>query len=269
MPVNHYFQGGNGIGNQNEKRLYEDLIVEGLKIYGHDVYYLPRTLVNRDLILGEDTTSRFDDSWMVEMYVESTEGFAGQQEIVSKFGLEIREDTTFMVSKRAWDYHVGLKDSLIATGRPNEGDIIYYPLMNSFFEIQFVEDQEPFFPLGQLPVYKLRVTRWEYSSEKLDTGLEAIDGAEDKYTLDQLNYKFSLESGVETGEGSILLEQDLPTGEPAFLLNEDFSESVIQTQSAYASNTDLDTEAGFDTSSALDDILDFTERNPFGDEDSA
>ena len=269
MPVNHYFQGGNGIGNQNEKRLYEDLIVEGLKIYGHDVYYLPRTLVNRDLILGEDTTSRFDDSWMVEMYVESTEGFAGQQEIVSKFGLEIREDTTFMVSKRAWDYHVGLKDSLIATGRPNEGDIIYYPLMNSFFEIQFVEDQEPFFALGQLPVYKLRVTRWEYSSEKLDTGLEAIDGAEDKYTLDQLNYKFSLESGVETGEGSILLEQDLPTGEPAFLLNEDFSESVIQTQSAYASNTDLDTEAGFDTSSALDDILDFTERNPFGDEDSA
>ena len=179
MPVNHYFQGGNGIGNQNEKRLYEDLIVEGLKIYGHDVYYLPRTLVNRDLILGEDTTSRFDDSWMVEMYIESTEGFAGQQEIVSKFGLEIREDTTFMVSKRAWDYHVGLKDSLIATGRPNEGDIIYYPLMNSFFEIQFVEDQEPFFALGQLPVYKLRVTRWEYSSEKLDTGLEAIDSAGD------------------------------------------------------------------------------------------
>ena len=135
MPVNHYFQGGNGIGNQNEKRLYEDLIIEGLKIYGHDVYYLPRTLVNRDLILGEDTTSRFDDSWLIEMYVESTEGFAGQQEIVSKFGLEIREDTTFMVSKRSWDYHVGQKDSLIAAGRPNEGDLIYYPLMNSFFEI--------------------------------------------------------------------------------------------------------------------------------------
>ena len=262
MPVNHYFQGGNGIGNQNEKRLYEDLIVEGLKIYGHDVYYLPRTLVNRDLILGEDTTSRFDDSWMVEMYVESTEGFAGQQ--------EIREDTTFMVSKRAWDYHVGLKDSLIATGRPNEGDIIYYPLMNSFFEIQFVEDQEPFFALGQLPVYKLRVTRWEYSSEKLDTGLDVIDSAGDKYTLDQLNYKFSLESGQVAldGEGSIRLEQDLSSGEPSFLMNEDFTESAIQTQSSYASNTDLDSEAGFDTASTLDDILDFSERNPFGDEDS-
>jgi hypothetical protein len=222
------------------------------------------------LILGEDTTSRFDDSWMEEMYVESTEGFAGQQEIVSKFGLEIREDTTFMVSKRAWDYHVGLKDSLIATGRPNEGDIIYYPLMNSFFEIQFVEDQEPFFALGQLPVYKLRVTRWEYSSEKLDTGLDVIDSAGDKYTLDQLNYKFSLESGQVAldGEGSIRLEEDLSTGEPQFLMSEEFTASSIQTQSSYASNTDLDSEAGFDTSSTLDDILDFTERNPFGDEDS-
>ena len=270
MPVNHYFQGGNGIGNQNEKRLHEDLIVEGLKIYGHDVYYLPRTLVNRDLILGEDTTSRFDDSWLIEMYIESTEGFAGQQEIVSKFGLEIREDTTFCVSKRSWSYHVGQKDSLIAAGRPNEGDIIYYPLMNSFFEIQFVEDQEPFFALGQLPVYKLRVTRWEYSSEELNKGLDTIDTAEDKYTLNQLNYKFTLESGQAAldGEGSILLEQDLATGEPAFLINEDFTESVLQTQSPYASNTDLDAQAGFDTSSALDDILDFTERNTFGDEDS-
>ena len=81
MPVNHYFQGGHGIGNKAEKVLYEDLIVEGLKIYGHDVYYLPRTLVNRDLILGEDTSSKFDDSYMVEMYFETTEGFAGQKRI--------------------------------------------------------------------------------------------------------------------------------------------------------------------------------------------
>jgi hypothetical protein len=270
MPVNHYFQGGNGIGNQNEKRLYEDLIVEGLKIYGHDVYYLPRTLVNRDLILGEDTTSRFDDSWLIEMYIETSEGFAGSQELISKFGLEIREDTTFMVSKRSWDYHVGQKDSLIAEGRPNEGDIIYYPLMNSFFEIQFVEDQEPFFQLGQLPVYKLRVTRWEYSSEELNTGNAAIDVAEDTYTLNTLNYKFTLESGQVAldGEGSIQLEQGYATGEPAFLLNEEYTEAAIQTQSKFAQNTDLDTEAGFDTASALDDILDFTERNPFGEVDA-
>ena len=89
MPINHYFQGGQGIGNAAEKRLHEDLIVEGLKIYGQDVFYLPRTLVNKDLILGEDVTSKFDDSFSIEMYFENNTGFAGEQEIISKFGLEI------------------------------------------------------------------------------------------------------------------------------------------------------------------------------------
>src|SRR5210317_226090 len=196
MATNHYFQNGNGIGNTNEKRLYEDLIIEGLKIYGHDCYYLPRTLVNRDLILGEDTLSKFDDSYLVEMYMETTEGFAGQQELINKFGLEIREDTTFIISKRRFDEKVDSLHNLIADGRPNEGDIIYMPLMNSFFEIQFVEDQEPFFQLGQLPVYKLRVTRWEYSSERLDTGITDIDKAETTYSLDQTLYQSSLESGT-------------------------------------------------------------------------
>ena len=266
MPVNHHWQGGRGIGNAAEKRLHEDIIVEGI-LYGQDVFYLPRTLVNRDLILGEDT--RGFAPWK-EMYFENNTGFAGEQEIISKFGLEIRDDTTLVVAKRSFTNLVENKATLIARGRPNEGDIIYYPLMNSFFEIQFVEDQEPFFALGQLPVYKLRVTRWEYSSEKLDTGLDVIDSAGDKYTLNQLNYKFTLESGQVAldGEGSIRLEQDLSSGEPSFLMNEDFTESAIQTQSSYASNTDLDSEAGFDTASTLDDILDFTERNPFGDEDS-
>ena len=126
--------------------------------------------------------------------------------------------------------------------------------------------------------YKSKVIKDYFKKNKfpwkiklVNTGLNTIDAAEDTYTLNQLNYKFTLESGQVAldGEGSILLEQDLSTGEPAFLLNEDFTESAIQTQSTYASNTDLDTEAGFDTASALDDILDFTERNPFGDEDTA
>jgi len=103
MAVNHFFQNGNGIGNTNEQRLHEDLIIEGLKIYGHDVYYLPRTLVNQDLILGEDTLSKFDDSYLIEMYVETNEGFSGERELINKFGLEIREDTTFVLSKRRWN----------------------------------------------------------------------------------------------------------------------------------------------------------------------
>jgi len=260
MPVNHYFQGGNGIGSEAEKRLYENLIIEGLKIYGQDVYYLPRTLVNRDLILGEDVASKFNAAYLAEMYMETTEGFAGQQEIINKFGLEIREDTTFMVSKRRWLDLVDDPATLIVSGRPNEGDIIYMPLMNSFFEIQFVEDQEPFFQLGQLPVYKLRCTRFEYSSERLDTGVADIDKAEDKYSLDQLAHQMSLENE----DGALLLENDSSSGDSNYLLLETYN---LQTQSPYASNNDLDSQAGFDTSSTADDILDFTERNPFGEVD--
>jgi len=196
MAVNHYFQGGNGIGENSEKRLYEDLIIEGLKIYGQDVYYLPRTLVNQDLILGEDTLSKFDDSYLVEMYIETTEGFQGEQELISKFGLEIRDDTTFVIAKRRWQDQVDNTATLIKDGRPNEGDLIYVPLFNSFFEIQFVEDQEPFFQLGNLPVYKLKATKFEYNSERLDTGINAIDEAEDNLSLDQLNFQTSLESGT-------------------------------------------------------------------------
>ena len=125
MPVNHYFQGGKGIGNQAEKRLHEDIIIESLKIFGQDIYYLPRTLVNRDLVLGEDTSSRFDDSYLLEMYFETTEGFAGQQELINKFGLEIREDTTLMVSKRRFHNKVDVRTQLNVKGRPNEGCLLY------------------------------------------------------------------------------------------------------------------------------------------------
>src|SRR6056300_96661 len=263
MAVNHYFQGGNGIGNDNEKRLHEDLIIEGLKIYGHDCYYLPRTLVNRDLILGEDSLSKFDDSYLLEMYMETTEGFAGEQEIINKFGLEIREDTTFMISKRRWQDQVDSAHTMIVEGRPNEGDIIYMPLMNSFFEIQFVEDQQPFFQLGQLPVYKLKVTRWEYSNEKLDTGIDEIDSAETQYSLDQGLYQTTLEDGT----GALQLETESVNGDRFYLINEDHTFSVQTQSNTYADNLDLDSEAGFDTASTADDILDFTERNPFGEVD--
>ena len=145
MPVNHYFQNGNGIGDSNEKRLHEDLIIEGLKIYGHDCYYLPRTLVNKDLVLGEDTLSKFDQSYLLEMYIETTEGFAGEQELVSKFGLEIREDTTFMISKRRWQNQVDNTATLIKSGRPNEGDLVYVPLMNSFLKYSLLKTKSHFF----------------------------------------------------------------------------------------------------------------------------
>ena len=263
MPVNHYFQGGNGIGNDSEKRLHEDLIIEGLKIYGHDCYYLPRTLVNHDLVLGEDVLSKFDQSYMLEMYVETTEGFAGEQELVSKFGLEIREDTTFMISKRRWQNQVDSAATLIKTGRPNEGDLVYVPLMNSFFEIQFVEDQEPFFQLGNLPVYKLKTTRFEYSSEKFDTGVSEIDQADDRLSLDTLAHQVSLEDG-----GGMLLETtDTVLGNYDYLILESDDFNLATQSRDYADNATYESDAGFGTVSTADDILDFTERNPFGEVD--
>jgi hypothetical protein len=264
MPVNHYFQSGNGIGNDAEKKLHEDLIIEGLKIYGQDCFYLPRTLVNKDLVLGEDTLSKFDQSYMLEMYMETAEGFGGEQELVSKFGLEIREDTTFVIAKRRWQNQVDNKANSIVDGRPNEGDLIYVPLMNSFFEIQFVEDQEPFFQLGNLPVYKLRTTRFEYSSEKIDTGRSEIDVAEDRLSIDQLQHQLTLEDG-----GGIMLEDsDTTLNTINFLLAETHEDINLATQTRdYADNATYNADAGFDTASTGDDILDFTERNPFGEVD--
>ena len=277
MAVNHYFQGGDGIGSQGEKRLIEDLIVENLKIYGHAVYYLPRTLVNRDLILGEDSASRFDDSYLIEMYFETVEGFTGEQELISKFGLEVRDDTTFVVSKRRFQEQVDDPANLMIDGRPNEGDVIYYPLMNKFFEIAFVEDQEPFFTLGQLPVYKLRCKTFEYSSEEFNTGHADIDQADDRKSLDtSLQYQVRLEDGTlnqSSYSGFLQLEQGDKYGNPQYIIWEDYDDTTtdgdpattIQSKSAYADNLDLDTAAGFDTATVTDDILDFTEKNPFGD----
>ena len=112
MAVNHYFQRGKGIGSSEEQLLYEDLIIEGLKIYGNLIYYMPREIVNRDLVLGEDVNSKFKNAFPIEMYFETTEGFAGQQELINKFGLEIREDTTLMVSKRRFHNQIDVRTEL-------------------------------------------------------------------------------------------------------------------------------------------------------------
>ena len=264
MAVNHYFQGGDGIGNDAEKTLHENLIIEGLKIYGHDVYYLPRSLVNLDLILGEDVASKFNSSYLLEMYFETTEGFQGERELISKFGLEIRDDTTFTVSKRRWEDAVGDQATLIKSGRPNEGDLIYFPMMKSYFEIQFVEDQEPFFQLGNLPVFKLKTTKFEYSSEKIDTGRSEIDVAEDRLSIDQLQHQLVQEDGT----GFLLETSDLVLKNYDYLVLESHVDVNLATQTRdYADNATYEADAGFGTASTADDILDFTERNPFGEID--
>jgi|TARA_R110002153_G_scaffold21300_7_gene71232 hypothetical protein len=253
MPTNVYFD----TGTTSEQRLYEDLIIEQLKIYGQDVYYLPRKLANKDTIFGEDPASSFDDSYIIEMYVDNTDGYMGEQEIINKFGLELRDDIKFTVSKLRWETLISNNGDLVAE-RPQEGDLVYFPTTNAFFEIQFVEHEQPFYQQSALPVYKLSCTKWEYSSERIDTGIVTIDSTEDSLSTDTMNFQFSLEN--ETG--SFVVESDI--GKIEYLINEDFA---MATQQPVDQGLIFEEQAGTTTSSTGDDILDFSERNPFGEVD--
>ena len=254
MPTNVYFD----TGTSSEQRLYEDLIIEQLKIYGQDVYYLPRKIANKDTIFGEDPASSFDDSYIIEMYVDNTDGYMGEQEIIKKFGLELRDDITFTVSKLRWETLISNNSDLQTTLRPNEGDLVYFPTTNAFFEIQFVEHEQPFYQQSALPTYKLSCTRFEYSSERLDTGIATIDSVETSLSTDTMQFQFSLEN--ETG--SFVLESSV--GAIDYLINEDFT---MASQSTNDQGQIFETQAGTNTSSTADDILDFSERNPFGEVD--
>ena len=277
MPTSVYFDKGT-FGEQN---LYEDLIIEQLKVFGHDVYYMPRTLVKEDKLFGEDVLSQFNDAYMIEMYMEEVEGYGGDKELISKFGLEIRDEVNFVVSRRVWENTVSGDPGIIVTTRPNEGDLIYFPRIKKIFQIDFVDHDDPFYQVDNLPVYKLSCSTFEYSSEALDTGVTAIDAIETEASLDALFYQVTLEQpgtlnefmGLEgevgfvdletaTDSGYLVSETDtyngnllMETGD--YIVSEEY---VIDTIDAEAKNEFIETEA--------DLILDFTEKNPFGEPSS-
>lgn len=174
MPRNVYFSQA----VRSEQDLYEDLVIESLKIFAQDVYYLPRTVVNKDDILGEDPASKFDDAYLIEAYIENPEGFEGEGDLYSKFGLEIRDEASFIISRKIFNNRIGLNENL---AKPNEGDLLYLPLSNSFFEISFVEHDKPFYQLSNLPVYRLACTLFEYNDEDMETGINAIDAIQTEY----------------------------------------------------------------------------------------
>jgi len=160
---------------KTEQNLVEDLIVESLRMYGHNCYYLPRNIINEDTILGDAADSSFEDAYEVEMYLEGVEGFEGEGDLYSKFGVEVRDTATFVISKRSWERFISL-DANLATGlRPNEGDLIYFPLSKSVFEIKFVEHENPFYQLGKLYTFKMTCDLYEYSGEDFNTGVGALD----------------------------------------------------------------------------------------------
>jgi hypothetical protein len=160
---------------RSEQDLYENIIIESIKIYGQNVQYMPRTLVSEDKIFGEDAVSRFDDAYTIEMYLENIDGFDGDQDLFTKFGVEIRDRATLHVSRKVWNRIVG---SNVTYNRPNEGDLIYLPLSDQIFEIMRVVDDQPFYQLSNLPTYRMEIELFEYNDEDFDTGIDAIDEAE-------------------------------------------------------------------------------------------
>lgn len=187
---------------QTEQNLYEDLIVESLRMYGHETFYLPREVMEEDVILGEDVQSTFGDSYSVEMYIENSEGFEGDGDLMSKFGVQVRDTATFVLSLRSWERFISLDSNLATSLRPNEGDLIYFPMSGSMFEIKFVEHENPFYQVGKLFVFKLQCELFEYSGEDFDTDIGNIDVIENKQA-----YVIAL--AMNSGSGAYVINENV------------------------------------------------------------
>jgi len=298
MATNHYFSDK----VRSEQSLYEDIIIESLKMYGQDVYYIPRDIVNEDRIFGDDVPSRFNSAYKVEMYIENVEGFDGDGDLFTKFGVEIRDQATFVLARKRWSQTVSRYDNEITSIRPVEGDLIYLPLSNSLFQIMHVEHEQPFYQLSNLPTYKLRCELFEYNDEDLDTGIEAIDDIEKDYaytyllTLDSASYGYTVgEIITQTFSSGVVMQ-----GEVAAFSDSDnimklihigaddgnyhefitgskvlsarnlgnsilprYSNSLVL--SVNEDNKIAENEQNDDFETTADGFLDFSETNPFGD----
>lgn len=171
-------------GTENTQNLLEDLIIECLGIYGQVVYYIPRTLISEDEILGEDRLSEFKNAYQIPMYFENVDAFEGQGNFIMKFGLMVEQSATLVVARKTWGELVGKHGVTTIPERPCEGDLIYFPLSKGLFEIKFVTHQDPFYQLGKLYVYKLQVELFQYASETIETGIEDIDAFESLKSFD-------------------------------------------------------------------------------------
>ena len=244
MAVNSIFHTSNVAALATEQNLYRDLVVESIQIYGHDVHYLDRTLVDEDSILGTDNLAKFITQAKIEMYMEDSEGgFAGEKELMGQFGLQNLSEATFVVAKKRFQDltkqitiesgtdtlggSILLEDGTLDSGtveasasfesgyliseatstnsdRPLEGDLIFHPILSKLFQINFVDHDEPYFQLDNNPVYKLRCRLFEYSSEILDTDITAIDVIEDNLSTDTLALQFTMEQDSATIDALLL-----------------------------------------------------------------
>ncbi len=237
VAVNTAFHTSNFASIVTERNLYSDLVKEAIQIYGHDVYYMDRTLVAEDTILGEDSLSKFRTQHPIEMYMEDADGgFAGEKELMNQFGLQNLSEATFVVSKTRFQEKTKqiqietdtdstssgsiqleagtLSESKLAgeifyiinetdatdSDRPYEGDAIYHPLLKKLFEINFVDHDEPFHQLDNNPVYKMKCRLFDYGSDTLDTGITEIDAIEDSLSTSTYDYHLTLEYASIVGQ---------------------------------------------------------------------
>ena len=287
MPTNSYFR---TFDARNDQELLHSIVSESIQVTGYDVNYIPRTLVNEDTILGEDSISEYKDAYSVEMYIKSVDGFEGEGDLVSKFGLEVRDQIIFSMSRRAWE---GLD---IGT-RPKEGDLIYFGLTNKLFQIMFVEHETPFYQNGTLPTFDLTCELFTYSEEALDTGVDEIDVIEKKQSFVR-TFELSSISGTFTDGETVTGGTSAITGEVArwdsatsylYLINMTGTFTVgeiltgatslatgtystkITTDETSETLTTIDAGTSEQVSSNkqfeidADSVFDFSESNPFGE----
>jgi len=283
---------------KSEQNLYEDIVIESLKIYGQDVYYLPRTVVNENTILGEDVASSFHNSYKIEMYLENQDGFDGEGDLFTKFGVEIRDEATFIVARKSWKKRISSANNNITVLRPKEGDLIYLELANKLWEILHVEHEQPFYQLSNLPTYKLRCQLFEYSGEDIDTNIGAFDSIQSDF-----GYRAYLTMDSDGSLGGFTVGENVTqtfangtilTGEVAHWSDSDnvmhlvnfgaddgafhlpvVGRQVIGSESLNITTTTAVSEEiveskneqndTFDTGNAVMSFLDFSETNPFGD----
>ena len=183
-----------------------------LKIYGVEVTFIPRKFVNQSTIIEEVTASKFDDNFLIEAYVENYDGYAGAGDVLTKFGMSLRDEVTLTISKERFEEFIApfmdADDDIELSSRPREGDLVFFPLGQRLFEIKFVEHEEPFYQLGSNYVYKLKCELFEYEDEVIDTSIDAIDTQ-----VDDVGYIATLQlvgigitatasAGIGTGYGS-------------------------------------------------------------------
>ena len=279
---------------KKEQLLYENLVIEALKIYGQDVYYLPRDIVNENRVFGHDVPSRFNSSYKIEMYIDNIEGFDGEGDLFTKFGVEIRDEATFVVSRRRWKQTIGFVDNQINSNRPREGDLIYSEMSNKMFEITHVEHEQPFYQLQNVPVFKCRAQLFEFSDEDFDTGIERLDDIDKDYAY---TYNLILQNNTDKIRQGMTVTQMLDSAENISITGEvsNYNNTTKVLSLIHVGATDgkfhnfittrtvsIPGVGGFgitsvaednkisnneqnDDFSTLTDFLDFTENNPFGD----